>query len=84
MSLLLLGNIDSATTDDEIREFLVKYGFPPFDEIEHVPGDGTRPAVMLTFHSLEPDALRKLQPRIQHMFWKGHNLSALVMAERYS
>ena len=25
-----------------------------------------------------------LQPRIQHMFWKGHNLSALVMAERYS
>ncbi|KJK22645.1 hypothetical protein UB46_20380 [Burkholderiaceae bacterium 16] len=84
MSLLLLGNIDSATTDDEIREFLVKYGFPPFDEIEHVPGDGSRPAVMLTFHSLEPDALRKLQPRIQHMFWKGHNLSALVMAERYS
>ncbi|MGO4809478.1 RNA recognition motif domain-containing protein [Cupriavidus sp. 2MCAB6] len=84
MSLLLLGNIDSATTDDEIREFLVKYGFPPFDEIEHVPGDGSRPAVMLTFHALEPDALRKLQPRIQHMFWKGHNLSALVMAERYS
>lgn len=84
MSLLLLDNIGSGTTDDEIKAFLVKYGFPPFDEIEHVPGDGSRPAVMLTFHSLDPDALRKLQPRIHHMLRKGHDLSALVMAERYS
>ena len=44
MSLLLPGNIDSGTTDDEIKAFLVKYGFPPFDEIEHVSGDGARPA----------------------------------------
>ncbi|MBF6989589.1 RNA-binding protein [Cupriavidus sp. IK-TO18] len=82
--LALLENIESGTTDDEIKAFLVKYGLPPFDEIEHVPGDGSRPAVTLTFHSLDPDALRKLQPRIHNMFWKGHKVSALVMAERYS
>jgi hypothetical protein len=84
MSLLLLGNIDSGTTDDEIKDFLVKYGFPPFDEIEHVPGDGTRPAVTLTFHTLDPDSLRKLQVRIHNMFWKGHKVSELVLQERYS
>jgi hypothetical protein len=84
MSLLMLGNIDSGTTDEEIQAFLAKYGFPPFDEIEHVPGDGTRPAVTLTFQSLDPEALRKLQPRIHHMFWKGHEITALVMQERFS
>ncbi|MGT2455491.1 RNA-binding protein [Cupriavidus basilensis] len=84
MSLLLLGNIEGGTTDEEIKAFLVKYGFPPFDEIEHVPGDGTRPAVTLTFHSLTPEALRKLQPRIHNMFWKTRKINALVMAERYS
>ena len=35
MSHLMLGNVEPGTTDDEIRELLVKYGFPPFDEIVH-------------------------------------------------
>lgn len=38
MTRLLQGNLEPGTTDDEIRDFLVKYGFPPFDEIEHQPG----------------------------------------------
>ncbi|NUA28639.1 RNA recognition motif domain-containing protein [Cupriavidus basilensis] len=83
MSMLFVGNIDNGITDEEIKAFLVKYGFPPFDEIEHVPGDGTRPAVTLTFHSLDPESLRKLQPRIHNMFWNGRTVNAHVMTERF-
>ncbi|QYY28902.1 MULTISPECIES: hypothetical protein [Cupriavidus] len=83
MSVLLLGNIEPGTTDDEIRAFLVKYGLPEFDAAEHVPGDGSNPAVMLTFRALDPATLRKLITRINGMFWKRRRLSAQVMAERY-
>lgn len=81
---LLLGNIESGTSDDEIKEFLVKYGFPVFDGIERMPGDGSRPAVLLTFKEAAPETLRSLQPRIQNMFWKNRKLSAQIMSERYA
>ena len=78
---LLLGNVESAASDDEIKAFLVKYGFPPFDDIEHLPGDGSRPAVQLTFKDIGPETLRSLQPRIHGMFWKNRKLSALITSE---
>jgi len=83
MAVLFLGNVDAGTTDEEVRDFLTKYGFPTYDEIEHVQGDGTHPGVTLIFNELDPEALRKLQPRIHGMFWKGHKINAMVMAERY-
>ncbi|MEN3366228.1 MAG: hypothetical protein V7606_3502 [Burkholderiales bacterium] len=83
MAELLLGNVEDGTSDEEIKAFLVKYGFPPFDEIEHMPGDGSRPAVLLIFREAAPETLQSLQPRIQNMFWKNRKISALVMAERY-
>jgi hypothetical protein len=83
MSELLLGNIDAGTSDDEIREFLRKYGFPAFDAIEHLPGDGSRPAVLLTYREAAPETLRSLQPRIQNIYWKNRRLHVQVMAERY-
>lgn len=83
MAVLFLGNVDAGTTDEEVRDFLTKYGFPACDEIEHVQGDGTHPGVTLIFNELDPEALRKLQPRIHGMFWKGHKINAMVMAERY-
>ena len=79
MSRLLLGNLDPGTTDDEIRDFLVKYGFPPFDEIEHEPGDGSRPGVLLTFHGTDPAALANLQQRIHDVYWKKRKLSAQLL-----
>jgi hypothetical protein len=84
MADLLLGNVETGTSDEEIKAFLVKYGFPPFDEIEHMPGDGSRPAVLLTFKDAPPESLRSLQPRIQNMFWNNRKISALVMEQRYS
>lgn len=50
MSRLLLTN-NPASRMDEIRASLDKYGLPPSDAIEQVPGDGTRPSVVLEFKS---------------------------------
>jgi hypothetical protein len=84
MAGLLMGNVETGTSADEIKAFLVKYGFPPFDEIEQVAGDGSRPAVLLTFKDAPPDALRSLLPRVQDMFWKNRKIHVLVVDERYS
>lgn len=80
MADLLMGNVESGTSDDEIKAFLVKYGFPPFDAIQHLPGDGSRPAVLLTFKDAPPDALRLLVPRIQDLFWHNRKIHVSVMA----
>jgi hypothetical protein len=84
MAELLLGNVESGTPDDEIKAFLVKYGFPAFDAIEYMPGDGSRPAVLLTFKDVASETLRSLQPRIHDMFWKNRKINAQVMDERYT
>lgn len=84
MAELIVGNVETGTTDEEIKAFLVKYGFPPFDAIEHLPGDGSRPAVMLTFRDAAPETLRSLLPRVQDMFWKNRKIHVHVAAERYS
>ncbi|CAG2127172.1 hypothetical protein LMG31506_00365 [Cupriavidus yeoncheonensis] len=84
MSRLLLTNIEPETTDDEVRAFLHKYGLPPSDAIEQVPGDGTRPSVILDFPELDAETLHKYAERINHMFWKSRELSAQVLTERFS
>ena len=84
MSRLWLVNIEPGTSDEEIRDFLVKYGFPAFDSIEHEEGDGTRPAAMLTFDGLDPTALGQLQERVHNMYWKKRKLGAQVMRDRFA
>ncbi|RWA50131.1 hypothetical protein AU476_28830 [Cupriavidus sp. UYMSc13B] len=84
MSRLLLTNVEPGTTDEEVRAFLAKYGFPPSDAIEQVAGDGTRPSVILDFHEVDNETLHKYVGRINHMFWKSRELSAQVLAERFS
>ena len=81
MAHLWVGNVEDDTSDDEIREFLVRYGFPPFDKIQRYSGTGTRPAVVLTFNDTSCDALRSLQPRIHDMFWKDRTIVVQVMPE---
>ncbi|MDQ0143271.1 RNA-binding protein [Cupriavidus necator] len=84
MSRLLLSNIDPGTSDEEIQAFLEKYGFPPFDSVEHEDGDGTHPAVLLTFGNLDPAVLAKLLQRIDHMYWKMRQLSASILHDRFA
>lgn len=80
MADLWLGNVASDVSDEEIKDFLIKYGFPPCDSIEHFPGDGSRPAVQVAFNQLSREALRRLQPRIDDMFWRNRRLTVQVIA----
>lgn len=84
MMHMLLGNIEPGTSSDEIRDLVVKYGFPPFDEIEFLEGDGSRPAVALTFNSIDAPALATLQPRLHHLFWKNRQITATIGRERFA
>jgi len=84
MARLLLGNIEEGTSDDEIKAFLVKYGFPEFDEIEHVPGAGSRPGALLTFKDVHPEALHKVKERVHNMFWKKGRISAQILNDDFA
>ena len=79
MAALMIGNVDPGATDDEIKQFLVKYGFPEYDGIEHMPGDGSRPAVLLTFPDATSESLRSLQSRVQDLFWHNRKIQVQVM-----
>lgn len=83
MALMMLSNLHPDTTEEQVREFLGRYGFPPFDEAERQEGDGTRPSMTLTFHTADVVELNKLQPRIHGVFWNGHKINALILRERY-
>jgi hypothetical protein len=82
MAELLLGNLDDDVTDDEIKALLIKYGFPSYDAIQHVPGTGSHPAVLVSFGDTAPEILQMLQPRIQHIFWRNRTLNAIVVKQR--
>jgi hypothetical protein len=80
MASLWIGNIPPSTSDEELQALLTKYGFPAWDEIKHVTGDGSRPAAILTFNSASTQMLHQLQPRVQNLFWKDRRLTVSVMA----
>lgn len=72
---LWLGNIAPGTSDEEVKEFLKKYA-PVLEcrQIEHVEGDGSRPAVMMEFSGGTTSDLEKLHLRVNGMYWKGREL----------
>jgi hypothetical protein len=79
MTLLVITNIGDVS-DDEVKAFLVRYGFPTFDAIERIPGDGSMAeAAVLTFAGVDPIVLRSLQPRVNHLFWKDRSITVQVM-----
>jgi hypothetical protein len=82
MATLWIGNIAPGTSDDELKALLVKYGFPQCDGIEHVSGDGSRPAAIVTFAATDAIVLQKLQQRVENLFWKNRRLNVSVMPAR--
>ena len=38
MAELLINHVADDTSDEDVRAFLVKYGFPSFDHIERIAG----------------------------------------------
>jgi RNA recognition motif-containing protein len=85
MAQLWIGNIPPGTTDEELKALLVKYGFPACDEIEHVPGDGSRPAAIVWFATADAQQLGQLQERVHNLYWKDRRLNVSVPSpERWS
>ena len=82
MAQLWIGNLAPDTSDDELQALLVKYGCPEWDEITHMPGDGSRPAVMLSFDALHALQLHQLQTRLNNLFWKERRLNVSVLPTR--
>jgi hypothetical protein len=82
MAELLLGNVEESVTDEEIGEFLIRYGFPQFSEIRRVPGAGSRPAALVIFDDVTADGLRILQSRIHNLYWKNRTITALLLPTR--
>lgn len=83
MSRLLLTNLAPGVTDEEIKEFLTKYGFPACQQIHHEQSESSRPGVLVTFEDIEPTALGKLQGRIHSVYWHKRRLSAQVLRDRF-
>ena len=78
MATLWIGNIPPNTSDQELMALLVKYGFPEFNGIEHIRGEGTRTAAALTFDAMDTVALQRLQPRVHNLYWKDRRLNVEV------
>jgi hypothetical protein len=72
---LWIGNLAPEVTDDELAEFVVKYGCPRPARIERVPGDGSRPAAVLAFEDDNGKAVSQAQLRLHGMYWKGRQLN---------
>ena len=75
---LWIGNIAPGTTEAELREFLAKYGLAEIGFIEHVEGDGSRPAAVLEV-AVTQEALYKVVQRLNGMYWKGRSLTVQAM-----
>lgn len=83
MTRMLLANVATETTDEEIRQFLAKYGFPSYSAIERLPGDGSRPSAMISFDEIDGAALDRLKSRIHEIHWKRRKISARVLLDDF-
>jgi len=82
MSRILLSNLDPGTSDEELRAFLARFGMPPCSRTEHVPCKATRLAVELQFGEIDFGSLCFFLARIRDIFWKGRQISAVMLRER--
>lgn len=79
MARLWIANVPPDLDGTEFNDFLVKLGLPRFAELASVPGDGSRPAVVLSYPELGEEVLRRLQPRVNGVQWKDRKLSVQVV-----
>jgi RNA recognition motif-containing protein len=69
-----VGDLPPEATAEEVKELLVKYGFPEPTGIELVPGDGTRPGMSIDFEGVHPEGIRPLIERVDGLYWKGRQI----------
>ncbi len=80
MARLWIANIPPDTSEAELKELLTKYGGSEFTAMESVPGDGSRPAAVLSFGDNVPaGALQPMVDRLHGINWKGRDLVVQVI-----
>lgn len=79
MDKLWIGNVPPDASDHELLELVKKYSGLEAHVTRHVPGDGTRPAVVLEFAGAPLGAVNELALRLQGMFWKERTLHASTL-----
>jgi hypothetical protein len=79
MMKLWMGNVDPKATDEEIRAFLAKYTKLECATLTRVPGDGSRPAVMLDVPGASVTAIYEAQRRLDGMHWRKRKLLVSVL-----
>ena len=78
---LWIGNVPPEATDDEVAELAKKYcGGLDCKVVQHVDGDGTRPARILEFVGAPLGAVDTLALRLAGMYWKDRELHAFRVA----
>jgi hypothetical protein len=76
---LWIENVPADVSDGDLQLLLRKYGAPGFDSLLQVPGDGSRPGVLLTFESASAEVLRVVADRLNGIYWRRHGLTVRVM-----
>jgi RNA recognition motif-containing protein len=79
MAKVWVGNVAPEVTDDELRTFLEKYGFPEPGQITRVGSEGPRPAASVEFPGKTTGELAEFARRIHDVFWRGHRLHVQVV-----
>lgn len=83
MAVLWIAGIPSEAGDDELMDFLERYGFPLADAVTWLDGDGTQPAALVSFERLGEAKLRDYALRIDGVAWNGGRLHASVADSRH-
>jgi len=76
---LWLGNLNPEVSDEELTDFIHRYGCPDPSDIQHVDGDGSRPAVILTFDGPVDEQVSAAQLRMHDVYWKERRLVAQTL-----
>jgi hypothetical protein len=75
---LWLVNVDPKTTDAELREFVREYTKLDVARLTRIPGDGSRPGVLLEFDEASAEAMDDARRRLNGLRWKNRSLIAYV------
>ena len=78
---LWIGNIAPGTTDAELGELIEKYCATQVVSVEHVPGDGSRPAAFVEI-AAAPALAQRIVQRLNGVHWKGRSLTVQATTSR--
>ena len=73
---LWIGNVPPEATDDDVAELAKKYSGLDCKVVQHVEGDGSRPARVLEFVGAPLGAVDTLALRLAGMYWRERELHA--------